>query len=215
MALVRSYHCAMNTPLEQPAWAEFTHTLLTSRQTILPKRLGSPGPDAQQQRRLFEAAAAAPDHGELRPWRFVVIAAQRRAELGQAFALALLERDPKASPAELAQAHEKALRAPFLAVAIARLGDIGPANDPELVVDAHERLISLGAALQNMLLAAHGMGLGSSLTSGLAMRSAALGAFLQLAPGEQAICCLNVGTVLRSRSLRVRPDPADFVQTLA
>lgn len=215
MPLVRGYHCAMDTLPEQPAWAEFTQTLLTSRQTILPKRLIAPGPDAGQQRRLFEAAAAAPDHGELRPWRFVVVAAAQRDALGQAFAQALQARDPSASPAELAQAHAKALRAPFVAVAIARLGDIGPAKDPTLVVDAHERIISLGAALQNMLLAAHGMGLGASLTSGLGLRSAALGAFLQLAPGECAICCLNVGTVLNSRAPRQRPDPADFVQTLA
>jgi len=47
--------------------------LLQSRQTILPKRLGSPGPDAEQLLLILDAAAHAPDHGQLLDWRFVVI----------------------------------------------------------------------------------------------------------------------------------------------
>ena len=89
-------------------------TLMQSRQTILPKRLGSPGPDAEQLHWILDAAASAPDHGQLLPWRFVLIADAERAALGQAFSDALLERDPTALPEQLQQAHEKALRAPLL-----------------------------------------------------------------------------------------------------
>lgn len=209
------YHCAMNTsPIESAAWAELALSLIRTRQTVLPKRLREPGPSPDQQRALFLAAAAAPDHGQLRPWRFVVVPPQRRDALALAFGQALRERDPSATDVQVAQAQEKAHRSPFLAVAVARLGDIGPATDPELVVDAYERMVSLGAAVQNMALAAHGMGLGSSLTSGQAMRASSMRALLGLTDGEEAICCVNVGSVDRARPMRLRPDPDQFVTEL-
>ena len=41
--------------------------LLQARQTVLPKRLGAPGPDAAQLAAILGAAAHAPDHGGLLP----------------------------------------------------------------------------------------------------------------------------------------------------
>ena len=54
-----------------PDLGELIAALIQSRQTILPKRLMEPGPDAQQLAQILGAAAAAPDHGQLLPWRFV------------------------------------------------------------------------------------------------------------------------------------------------
>ncbi len=183
-------------------------TLINTRQTLLPKRLTAPGPDAEQTDALFQAAAAAPDHGELTPWRFVLVSASRREALADAFGQALLERDSSATPAQVAQAREKAFRAPFVALAIARLGACEPDIAPT------ERLVSLGAALQNILLLAHAMGFGASLTSGQAMRSDPLRKLLALADGEHAVCCINVGTATRAKSARVRPNVAAFVSSL-
>ncbi len=188
--------------------ASFALTLMTSRQTILPKRLTAPGPDATQTDELFCAAAAAPDHGMVTPWRFVLVPAGRREVLADAFGQALLARDAAATAEQVAQARAKAFRAPFLALAIARLGACEPNIDPL------ERLVSLGAALQNILLCAHSMGFGASLTSGLAMRSDALRALFALADGEQAVCCINIGTVTKAKPLRLRPDVAAFVSSL-
>ncbi|MFZ4624126.1 MAG: nitroreductase family protein [Rhodoferax sp.] len=188
--------------------ASFALTLITSRQTILPRRLTEPGPAAAQVNTLFQAAAAAPDHGLIRPWRFVLVPQDRRAALAEGFAQALLERDAAATPEQVAQAREKAFRAPFLALAIARLGPCQPDIDPL------ERMVSVGAAIQNILLAAHGMGFGSSLTSGQAMRSAALRRLFQLAEGEQAVCCINIGTAHQRRSARLHPDVSTFVSSL-
>ena len=56
-------------------------------------------------------------------------------------------------------------RAPLLLAAVACLGDSEP-NTPPL-----ERMISMGAAIQNVLLGAHAMGFGVGLTSGKAMAS--------------------------------------------
>ena len=81
--------------------------LLHLRQTILPKRLMAPGPNAQQLARILDAAAHAPDHGQLLPWRIVLIGDTERAALGQAFSDALLERDPTALPTPQQQVGRK------------------------------------------------------------------------------------------------------------
>lgn len=188
--------------------ASFVLTLITSRQNILPKRLAEPGPGAAQVNDMFRCAAAAPDHGVVRPWRFVLVPSDKRALLADAFAQALIERDADATPEQLEQAREKAFRAPFLALAIARLGPCEPDIDPL------ERMVSLGAAVQNFLLCAHVMGFGTSLTSGQAMRASALRQLFGLDAGEQAICCINVGTVVKRKPARLHPDVAEFVTSL-
>jgi nitroreductase len=188
--------------------AAFALSLITSRQNILPKRLAAPGPTPEQVDLMFSCAAAAPDHGMVMPWRFVVVPMERRAELADAFGMALQERDASATPEQVQQARDKAFRAPFFAIAIARLGPCEPDIDPL------ERMVSVGAAIQNFLLCASSMGFGSSLTSGQAMRSGALGRLFQLAQGEHAVCGINVGMVTKRKPSRLRPEVKDFVGSL-
>lgn len=187
------------------AWAL---TLIRTRQTVLPKRLLAPGPDAAQLRLLLEAAAAAPDHEQRLPWRFIGVPADRRARLAEVFALALLDRDPAALPQHLEAAREKAHRAPLLMLAVARL------DDADTEVPAPERWISLGCAIQNMLLAAHAMGYGSALTSGQALNSPRLRQLFTLAPGEVPVCFVNVGTVSAAKARKPRPDASRFFNWL-
>jgi nitroreductase len=73
-------------------------------------------------------------------------------------------------------------------------------------------MVSMGAAIQNILLGAHAMGFGAGLTSGQAMSSARLRSLCGLTAGELAVCCVNVGTVTRRKaSSRLRPEPSSFV----
>ena len=194
--------------LRLPAEPGFAQALITSRQNISPKRLVEPGPDASQLDTVFEAAAAAPDHGLLCPWRLVLVPAHRREDLAEVFALALLDRDPVASLEQIEAAREKAYRAPCLLAAIARLG---PAEPPIPVL---ERMVSLGAAVQNMLLSAHGMGFGGGLASGQAMQSPRMSELLSLRDGEEAVCFINLGTVSKRKMPRLRPESGLFVSSL-
>jgi len=198
----------MNATMDQIDTIDWTLELLRKRQQTSPKRLMAPGPSSPQIRMLFDAAAQAPDHGLILPWRFVQISDAARPRLGAAFAAALLERDPAASTQQLQDARDKAQRAPFLALAIARTQD----DHPEISVA--ERLVSLGSALQNMLLAVHAQGFGAGLVSGQAMNSQALRALFGLGDNEQAVCFVVVGTVKSAKAARIRPAPEAFVTTL-
>jgi nitroreductase len=204
------YRSTMTPPVDNSLSdeASFAMTLITTRQTILPKRLFEPGPSAEQVNDMFRAAAAAPDHLVVVPWRFVLVPPTARVALADVFAQALIERDDTATPEQVEQAREKAFRAPFVALAIARLGPCEPYVEPL------ERMVSMGAAIQNFLLVAHSMGFGSSLTSGQAMRSEALRRLFQLSEGEQAVCCINVGTADRRKPARLHPDVSAFVSSL-
>lgn len=193
------------SPHDSALWAA---TLIHSRRTTLPKRLCGPGPDASQKRLILEAAAAAPDHDQILPWRFVEVPEQGRAALGRAFEDALIARDPQASAPERQQARDKALRSPWLLLAVVRTGG-GPEDIP-----AAERVLSAGAAIQNMLLMAAAMGLGSSLTSGKALSSTALRTLFGLDAHEQALCFLNFGHIGEARKERARPAVTQYFSSL-
>lgn len=191
-----------------PEVCEVTHALIHARQTVSPRRLTAPGPNDEQFQRMLLAAAAAPDHGLLVPWRFVVIPANKRHALGEVFALALLDRDPGATLEQIEDARSKAQRAPLLMLAVARLAPEEPDTPPL------ERMISMGCAIQNILLSAQSMGFGSGLTSGRAISSYRMHELFSLKDREEPICFINVGTVSKEKPHRLRPSPECFVSTL-
>ena len=192
-----------------PELADWAAALIHGRRTTLPKRLGGRGPNAAQLRVILEAAAAAPDHAELLPWRFVMIPTARRGLLAEVFAASLRDRDPAATEGQLAQARAKAYRAPVLMLAIAKLCEEG-SEVPNL-----ERVVSAGCAIQNMLLMATALGFGSSLTSGKALASCALRELFSLAPNERPLCFVSIGTVLQEKHRRPRPPVERFFAELA
>lgn len=206
--------------------SEFANTLIHSRHNVSPRRLDDPGPSAQELQEILGAAAAAPDHGRLRPWRFVIVHQSQRERLAEVFGLALVDRDPHAIQSQIDNAREKAHRAPFLMLAIARLADADAQvhaarargahhpNSTEADVGDAERLVSLGCAIQNILLCAHAAGFGTGLTSGQAMASPRLRVLFDLSDSEQAVCCINIGTVTIHKSSKLRPIVSEYVTEL-
>lgn len=182
--------------------ATLVQALIVSRHSVAPKRLLAPGPSAAQLLQMIEAATCAPDHRALRPWRLVRIADTQRDALADLFEACARERDPPPGHADLAKSRDKAYRAPTLLLAVLR----SRPDDPE--VPLTERAVTLGAALMNLLLAAHGQGFGAMLTSGRAVRSPRFARALGLAGDEQAVCFVSIGTAqLAQRHARAHaPD---------
>ena len=182
---------------------------IVSRRNYSAKRLSSPGPTPSQIDRIFGSAASAPDHGCQTPWRFVIIPEDKRGLLGEAFANALRERDIKALSEDLDKAKQKAFNSPLLALAICKQDESSGSNTNA------ERLISLGCAIQNILISATTLGFGSGLTSGKAISSSSVRNLFRLNAKETCICFINIGTVSStSKVTRIRPSVGSFISYL-
>jgi nitroreductase len=176
--------------------------LLLTRDSAL--RLEPPGPDAAALDEIFRAALRAPDHGRLRPWRFIVIPEERRQRFGDVLADSLKKREPNTSPESLARERQKALRAPVIVVVAAQ---IKPSDKiPEL-----EQIVSAGAAAQNVMLAAHALGYGAMWRTGAPAYDAGVKAALDLQPNDTIIGFIYIGTRAGGSAPVSRPVPEDFV----
>lgn len=132
-------------------------SLLTQRNSA--PRLSEPGPDQAQLERLFAAAARAPDHGRLRPWRFIVIRGEGRDRLGRLLEEALAAREPEAGEEARQKARNAPLRAPLVIAVVACVQD-----HPK--IPAIEQWLSAGCAAYGILLAAQALGFGAIWRTG-------------------------------------------------
>lgn len=186
---------------------DLLHHLSTRRHVSL-RRLLAPGPDEANLRTIVEAAAHAPDHGRLHPWRFILIPAHRRADLGAVFVETLTSRAPDCDDEARTSAFSKAFHAPCLIAAV--LKDDATAAP----ASREEKLVSLGCAIQNVLIAAQSRCFASGLASGAGMQAPGLRRLLDLAEDEQAICFLGFGTAATPGPARPRPAPDNYFSSL-
>jgi nitroreductase len=181
--------------------------LIHSRQHVSPKRLISPGPNPSQKLEILNAAGAAPDHGKTIPWHFYEVTPEGRNLLGQLFANDLMERDPSATSTQIDEARQKAFRGPLLLLATAKLS-LGLDNIP-----SHEKLISAGCAIQNILLMANALGFGSGLSSGKALYSKKMRELFSLKEMEEPLCFITIGTISTHKPNKQRPEASSYTSS--
>jgi nitroreductase len=152
--------------------------------------------------KLLEAAAQAPNHHKVRPWRFLVLTGSGRERLGQAMAASLQVRKPDVLPEAVAVEAARALRAP---VVIAVAADLP--SEPK--VDLIENICACAAAAQNLLLAAEGLGLAAIWRTGPAARDAQVKEALGLQADQPIVGFIYVGYPEAERPAAERPDHRD------
>ncbi len=167
-------------------------------------RLTEPAPSQQQLEIMFKAAVRAPDHGQLRPWRFLVIEGQGLEALGQLYASAMLDANPAATTEQLKRSRCMPLRAPMIVALVACLQ-----NHPK--VPEFEQIISAGCAGHAILLAAQALGLGAFWRSGDFCQNDVVARGLGLQDNEKLIGFMYLGTPCQPAKPGPRPDPAGFV----
>ena len=156
--------------------------------------------------RLLFAAVQAPNHYHVRPWRFVVLQGAARQRLGDLMADILREAHPEVPPAGLDKERAKPLRAPLLiAVGVARADD--PRESPT------EDLCAAAAACENLLLAAHALGLAGMWRTGTAASDPRVKALLGLDPDQPLIAFLYIG--YPNDTLPSRPPRPSFEDRVA
>lgn len=177
-----------------------TLTALTHRVSV--PRLTEPGPRADQLQHLLRAALRAPDHGLLRPWRFIVLDGALRERLGDIMERHLLREQPDADAATRDKARNKALRAPTVIIAVAEI-TVGHK------VPAWEQVLAVGAAVQNMMIAAHALGVGAMWRTGAIANDATAKRELGFSDKDQVVAFLYLGTPAGS----VKAIPEEAVET--
>jgi nitroreductase len=150
--------------------------------------LTEPAPDAGALELLFASAVRAPDHGRLRPWRFVVVRGAARARFGELLARHLARTQPAASAESLQRERDKAFRAPMIIVVAAHV------NEAVKKVPAIEQTLSAGVAAGNIMLAALALGYNAMWKTGGAAYDAEVRQSLGLTGSDVIVGFLYVGT---------------------
>jgi nitroreductase len=136
--------------------------------------------------KLLDAAVQAPNHYKVRPWRFVVVTGSGRDKLGEVMAASQQSRHPEYPP----EAFEKCRAVPLRAPAIIAVGVDKPSESKVLEI---ENVCAAAAATQNLLLAAHALGLGTKWRTGEWALDPMVKEFLGFEPDQHLIGFIYLG----------------------
>jgi nitroreductase len=180
--------------------------LLLTRESAL--KLDAPAPTEADLDKIFQSAVRAPDHGRLRPWRFVVIEGDKLPRLGDLMVDAMRRRMPDANDDMLARERAKPMRAPMIVVAAAHVQK--GHKIPEC-----EQIAAAAAAAQNIMLAAHALGYGAMWKTGEPAYDPAVKTALGLDADDEVMGFLYLGKNVGSGSTAPRPAARDQVTVWA
>ncbi len=149
--------------------------------------LAEPAPDAGALELIFASAVRAPDHGRLRPWRFLVVRGAARARFGELLARHLSRTQPAATAQSLQRERDKAFRAPMIIVVAAHVNEA-------VKIPPIEQTLSAGVAAGNIMLAALALGYNAMWKTGGAAYDPEVRQSLGLGPSEVIVGFLYIGT---------------------
>jgi len=136
--------------------------------------------------KLLDAGNRAPNHHKVRPWRFIVLTGNGRSKLGDVMSVSQRDRQPDLPQEAFDKTRALPLRAPVvIAVGVDKPAE---AKIPEL-----ENYAAVSAACQNILLAAHALGLGAIWRTGEWARDAKVKEFLGFAEDQHIAGFIYVG----------------------
>jgi nitroreductase len=167
--------------------------------------LTTPGPNAAEMAAMLEAAAAAPDHGKLVPFRFVTVPDETRARFVEASLAAFKSVSPDADEVGLKKARGKAEQPPVLVALIARFQP----NHPKIGMP--DQWLTVGCALQNLWLAAESLGFACGVSSGRVMESSVMREAFALQADELIASVISIGTPKERQPPRAKPPLSDLV----
>ena len=151
-------------------------------------RLMQPGPTPQQLELILHAAARAPDHGRLRPWRLSVLEGATREAFTRAAAAAKRIRLGEMTEEQLSSERDKMNRSPTIVVISCAV------NRENKKIPEIEQIVAVGAAVQNAFLAAHDLGFGVMWKTGAAAYDEKVKALLGLRADDHIVAILHIGT---------------------
>lgn len=167
-------------------------------------QLAEPAPEGETLDRILRAGLRAPDHGHLRPWRFVLIRGAARGAFADVATIALRQRDPGAASAFVERQRSRILGAPLIIAVAAKIS--AGHKIPEL-----EQLLSAGAAAMNLLNAAHAAGFGGIWLTGPNCYDPVVIEALGFQQPDRLVGFMFVGTRTETARAANGPEIADYV----
>jgi nitroreductase len=182
--------------------ASNTIETLLSRRSVPALQLREPGPSREQIDIAIDAALRAPDHGALKPWRFVLIQGAARSRLSELLVRRLQQREPATPPGKLDKARNMPLCAPLVIAVGARLRQ--DHKVPEV-----EQLLATGAGVMNLLNAFHAQGYGAIWLTGGNAYDPEVAAALGFDAHERCLGFVYVGSIPAQHSAPPRTAERD------
>ncbi len=136
--------------------------------------------------KLLDAAVQAPNHYKVRPWRFVVLVGEGRNKLGDVMVASQREHHPEFPQEAFNKTRTLLLRAPVVIV-------VGVDKPNEAKVWEIENICAAAAATENLLLAAHAMGLGAKWRTGEWARDVKVKEFLGFESDQPIVGFIYIG----------------------
>lgn len=159
--------------------------------------LVAPGPSSAELERMLRAAGSVPDHGLLRPFRFVLVEGDGRTRFGDALAQAAAEHSPGLPESRLQKMRDKAFRSPTV---LALVFSPKPGK-----IELWEQQVTAACAGYAVLLAAQALGVGAVWKSVPFTQARAFSEVLGLGEREQMLGWLHLGTPTFDEPLPARP----------
>jgi nitroreductase len=176
--------------------------MLLSRASV--SRLREPAPRGRDLDNILKAGLCAPDHGRLRPWRFVLIRDEARIAFANVVEHALRQRQPEVSEALVTRQRTRLIDVPLIIA-------LGVHVRSEHSIPDVEQLLSVGAAAMNILNAIHALGFGGIWVTGANSYDPSIAAALDFRAPDRLAGFLFVGTPIDEPPVPIRPNLGDHV----
>lgn len=178
--------------------------LLSRRST---KLLRAPAPNEDELAQILQAGMCAPDHGALRPWRYVLIRGEAIGRLADMALDAVKRSGDKRMTPEKEKSVREWLAAVPLVIAVAQKIEHDNPKIPE-----QEQLLATGASVMNVLNAVHMLGYAAFWSTGLGTYVEEVQESLGLDSLDyRFLGFLAVGTLAVELPALRRPDHREFV----
>jgi nitroreductase len=169
-------------------------------------RLTEPAPTDEHLRQILEAGAAAPDHGELRPFRFTILRGAGLDAFGEVLEEAYFRRctDTGAAPvpAKAQKERSKLGRAPMVIV-------VSAVRQPSEKIPWIDQRDAGSAATQNILIAAHALGYGAIWRTGAPCEDEYVKKALGLTMDDAILGFVYIGTPHEGKQLEPKVPSLD------
>ena len=159
--------------------------------------------------KLLDAAVQAPNHHVTLPWRFYVMTGEARNRFGEAVAESLRPKladlDEEKREGILADERRKPLRSPVLIA-------VGVRHEPGATKTPVEDLQACSAAIQNLLLAAHAMGLAAVWRTGSGAYDASVKGHFGLEPEDEIAGFVYLGYPNKEFAAMIPPRERTYAE---